>query len=91
MSVDADASAPIPAALQDAFDAFADYQRPQLNRSQHTVRAYSGDLEQLGQWLADAGIARLDQVQFARIEFAEILIAGQDIGQLARLIRAIAG
>ena len=63
MSVDADASAPIPAALQDAFDAFADYQRLQLNRSQHTVRAYSGDLEQLGQWLADAGIARLDQVQ----------------------------
>ena len=57
MSVDADASAPIPAALQDAFDAFAGYQRLQLNRSQHTVRAYSGDLEQLGQWLADAGIA----------------------------------
>ncbi|WIY81595.1 tyrosine recombinase XerC [Propionimicrobium sp. PCR01-08-3] len=53
----------IPPALQDGFDAFADHLRLQLNRSDHTVRAYHGDLEQLGHWLAEAGIDRFDQVQ----------------------------
>ncbi len=56
-------AAEVPAALQDAFDAFADSQRLQANRSEHTVRAYRGDLEQLGHWLAKAGVTRLDQVQ----------------------------
>ncbi len=79
----------IPAALRHAFDAFADYQRLQVNRSENTVRAYGGDLEQLGSWLGDAGITSLDQVQLP--DMRAWLAAQQAAGMAAASLQRRSG
>ena len=52
----------LPPALAEALDAFSSYQRLQANRSEHTVRAYRGDIEALMDHLVAQGITGLDEV-----------------------------
>lgn len=67
----------LPAAMREIFAAFAECQRLQRHRSENTVRAYIGDLEQLARWLVQMGKQDLDQVQLADLRS---WLAGQHVG-----------
>lgn len=52
----------LPPAIAAALDAFGDHQRFVANRSEHTVRAYRGDLDDLMTHLVAVGVTGLEQV-----------------------------
>lgn len=52
----------LPPAIVEALDDFSDHQRLQANRSEHTVRAYRADLDDLMRHLVSEGVTRLDAV-----------------------------
>jgi integrase/recombinase XerC len=49
----------------EVLDSFAQHLRVEKGRSEHTVRAYLGDLRDLGTHLAEQGVADLDEVRLA--------------------------
>lgn len=65
MSTQDEQAAQLPAALAEALAAFVEYQRLQLGRSEHTVRAYHGDLADLLGYLVEQGIEQLADVGLA--------------------------
>lgn len=75
-----DAPSALPPALVEALAGFADFQRLQAGRSDHTVRAYAGDLSDLMGWLVDQGIGRLVDVRLADLR---AWLAGQQAAGLA--------
>lgn len=79
------------AALPDTLDAFSSHQRLQANRSEHTIRAYRGDLEALLTHLASQGITRLDEVRLPDLRswLADQLAAGLAPATLQRRSGAV--
>lgn len=79
------------AALPDSLDAFSSHQRLQANRSEHTIRAYRGDLEALLTHLASQGITRLDEVRLPDLRswLADQLAAGLAPATLQRRSGAV--
>lgn len=79
------------AALPDSLDAFSSHQRLQANRSEHTIRAYRGDLEALLTHLASQGITRLDEVRLPDLRswLADELAAGLAPATLQRRSGAV--
>lgn len=79
------------AALPDTLDAFSSHQRLQANRSEHTIRAYRGDLEALLTHLASQGITRLDEVRLPDLRswLADELAAGLAPATLQRRSGAV--
>ncbi|GAA2184560.1 tyrosine recombinase XerC [Brooklawnia cerclae] len=55
----------LPAGFQEVLDEFAEHLTWQENRSEHTVRAYRGDVDDLMRHLLANGVERLDQVGLA--------------------------
>lgn len=79
----------MPPALRAALDAFADYQRLQLGRSPHTVRAYLGDLSDLLSYLVAEGIEQLSDVGLA--DLRAWLAAQQSAGLVAATLQRRSG
>ena len=81
----------LPPALAEALDAFSSYQRLQANRSEHTVRAYRGDIEALMDHLVAQGITGLDEVGLPDLRswLADQLAAGLAPATLQRRSGAI--
>ncbi|MDI9627263.1 MAG: tyrosine recombinase XerC [Acidobacteriota bacterium] len=77
--------------MPDTLDAFSSHQRLQANRSEHTIRAYRGDLEALLTHLASQGITRLDEVRLPDLRswLADQLAAGLAPATLQRRSGAV--
>ena len=83
-------SAELSAASQAALDGFADHLALQRGLSQHTVRAYLGDLTHLLQYAEDRGVETLDGIDLAVLRgwLASMVAGGMSRATLARRVAA---
>lgn len=79
----------VPSGFQEVLDEFAEYLAWQQNCSQHTVRAYRGDVDDLMRHLAAHGVEALDRVGVA--DLRGWLAAGQSAGLAAATLQRRSG